>query len=147
MKSRSDFEREDQEEWRELGFYYDRNDEKKSWNLYGDKLGLNNLCNIIEEYVSAKENESVSEHEHLGPHQYFKIVTWSEPMITNQGIFGSFADLRSFAEMLKSRLAPANENDHFTIGNEFSETGGYNIICHIMPDGFDPASLDNATWQ
>lgn len=139
---RFDFDQQEREEWRELGFYYDRDDETKIWNIYGDRSGLNNLCVIIEEYISTKENEGLGEHEHLGPYQYLKIVTSNEPMITKQGIFGSFSDLKSFAKLFKSKLDQGSVNGQFTIGNEFAKSCEYWMVFHVMPDGFDPVSMD-----
>ncbi|MBX7125128.1 MAG: hypothetical protein K1X47_05510 [Cyclobacteriaceae bacterium] len=142
-----DFEQLDREEWRELGFRYGRNTDKRIWHIYGDKLGLSNLCTIIEEYVSTKENEGLSEHEHLGPYQYFKIVTWSEPKINEQGLFGSLTDLARFGEMFKGKLDNTNANEQFTIDTEYSDISTYKLMVHVMPNGFDPASMNYATWK
>ena len=46
------------------------------------KKGLRKLSEEIKLYTLNPSNEGISEHIHLGPYNYLKIMTWNEPMIT-----------------------------------------------------------------
>jgi hypothetical protein len=51
-------------EWRELGFFCDRNDQKKEWRLIGSRSGLLRFHDALLEYVDDPCNDYQSEHEH-----------------------------------------------------------------------------------
>jgi hypothetical protein len=34
------------DEWRELGFFYDLDEESKRWNIIGSATGLKNFCTL-----------------------------------------------------------------------------------------------------
>ena len=64
-----------QREWRELGFFYDRDDDAKEWRLIGSKEGLRQFAHSMQEYAANPGNDLISEHEHFGPYGYLKVGT------------------------------------------------------------------------
>jgi hypothetical protein len=65
-------------EWRELGFFYDRDDVSKEWRLVGSREGLRHFAGLLRAYVADPRNEMKSEHEHYGPYMYLEVMTWPE---------------------------------------------------------------------
>lgn len=143
---RHEFDELDRQAWKELGFYYEYDDEKTEWHICGDRMGLEKFGRVIVAYCTSPENREVSEHMHLGPYQYLKIVTWSEPKITEQGLFGSLEDLERFTHILRTKLELTKANDMFVIDEDYSKENTSRMLVHIMEEGFDPSSMDRATW-
>jgi hypothetical protein len=137
-----DFNEVDKKEWRELGFFYDRNDQNKKWFFHGSKIGLINFIQRLIEYIKNPNNTGISEHEHFGPYQYLKLITWNEPKIDKQGIYGSIEDISRFASIISDKIKTAKINEEIIIDKEYSNNNDYKLIIKIMPDDFDPASLD-----
>jgi hypothetical protein len=54
-------------EWRELSFFYDRDDVAKEWRIVGSVKGLQKFSAAMRDYASNPANDSLSEHEHFGP--------------------------------------------------------------------------------
>jgi hypothetical protein len=55
-------------EWRELGFFYERDDEGKEWRILGARSGIGKFANILREYSQDLVNLKLSEHDHIGPY-------------------------------------------------------------------------------
>ena len=51
MNKRDQAIKDTQEDWRELGFFYELDEESKRWNISGSIAGLLKLCKILEDYV------------------------------------------------------------------------------------------------
>jgi len=131
------------QEWRDLGFYYDCDDGLKQWQLTGSKQGLSNLVIHLLNYVNNPNKAGISEHIHLGPHQYLKIVTWHKPEINKDYIGGSLDDLKQLGQLLEQKVNGTNIGDVFIIGSDYAFGSDYIIKCLIMDESFDPASLDS----
>ena len=56
-------------EWRELGFFYERDDASREWRVTGSRSGLQRLRDLLLDYVADPRNRAESEHEHYGPYQ------------------------------------------------------------------------------
>jgi len=95
-------------EWRELGFFYDRNDQQKLWELIGSRSGLMRFRDALSEYAEDPNNDYESEHKHYGPYLYLEIMTWPEPGFDDHAIRGSLPDLKRLAaiERLMRGLHP-----------------------------------------
>ena len=65
-------------EWRELGFFYDRDDQAKVWQLTGSRAGLLRFRDVLRSYAADPGNDLKSEHQHYGPYGYLEVMTWPE---------------------------------------------------------------------
>jgi hypothetical protein len=74
-------------EWRELGFFYERDDEARAWRLVGSGGGLGGFCSLLEQYASDPRMARTSEHEHYGPYAYLKLVTWPDAGVVKDGLY------------------------------------------------------------
>lgn len=108
------------EEWRDLGFFYDYIKQEKCWLFIGSEKGIFKLYNTIKEYCQNPRNGQISEHYHLGPYMYLKIVTWNEPIINENGIYGSLEDLSRLADIIKTYLDKTKSSDTIEIDEEYS---------------------------
>ncbi len=130
------------EEWSELGFFYDVDDEEKEWLFVGSLNGLSKFSDLLENYVADKRNEAFSEHEHYGPYMYLKIVTLEEPEIGGRYIGGPLKALHFLRELFKEKLSVTDVGKSFEIGSEFCEDPDYRIKVFVKPSGFHPAKAD-----
>lgn len=129
------------DEWRELQFFYDRDDNSRVWRLAGSCDGLKNIATLLREYVSNPVNQMISEHEHYGPYSYLKIMTWTEPEIGNNAIVGTLSDLARLAEIVDRCLESAKIGDVISIAKEYVEDADYDFILEIHPSNTDPVAL------
>jgi hypothetical protein len=138
-----DFDEIDKKEWGKLGFFYSHNAERNLWEFYGDKKGLQGFSKVLIEYASKVENASISEHIHLGPHSYLKVITWGSPLISNDGIYGSVKNLKELASIFDKKLTHTSVGKSFIINEEYSQSNKASLIVYVQKDGFDPSSLDD----
>ena len=131
------------QEWRELGFYYSRDSDLKQWWLIGSKIGLSNFISAIKSYAQNLNNTSISEHIHLGPHQYLKIITLDKPEINSDHIGGSLTDLLKLSNLIEQKLAVTNVGSIFTIGSEYALINDYTIKFFVMDKNFDPSQIED----
>ena len=85
------------QEWRDLGFYYISSTEQQKWILHGSKVGLLNLCKLVEEF--AAKNHPLGEHDHLLPHWYLTLTSCDTFSINSRGISGTPKQLNEFAKI------------------------------------------------
>lgn len=136
------FDELDKKEWVKLGFYYSYNKEVRRWEFTGDKVGLRNFYSEILAYVNSQTSNQLSEHVHLGPYAFLKIVTWDRPVINQDGFYGSLNDLKRLASIFITNLDLTTENGSFIIDKEYSEKNEASLIVNVKEKGFDPTSLD-----
>ena len=129
-------------EWRELGFFYDRNDQTKAWRLIGSRSGLMRFRDALLTYVADPGNKQKSEHEHYGPYSYLEIMTWPEPGFDDHSIRGTLPDLKRLATIVEAKLAVAHAGEVVCIRDEFAANTPYALILEVREDGFDPAEAD-----
>jgi hypothetical protein len=129
-------------EWRELGFYYDRDDQIKVWKLTGSRAGLLRFRDELLSYVANPSNASKSEHEHYGPYSYLEIMTWPEAGFDEHAIRGSLEDLARLAGIIEAKLATSRPGSSIEIRKEFAAHSPYSLVLEIRQDGFDPATAD-----
>ncbi len=132
------------QEWRELGFFYDRDDEAKIWKLTGSRAGLLRFRDALLSYVADPRNVLKSEHEHYGPYAYLEIMTWPEAGFDEHAIRGSLADLARLAKLIERKVSAASPGSSVLIQEEFAVGSPYALVLDIRPDGFDPAVADTA---
>jgi hypothetical protein len=128
-------------EWRELGFLYHRDDQRKEWRIIGSRSGLLRFLDFLLEYADDSSNDYKSEHEHYGPY-YLEIMMWPEPGLDDHAIHGSLADLKRLANIVENRLAVVQEGDSVRIQDEFAANTPYALVLEVRKDDFDPADAD-----
>jgi hypothetical protein len=129
-------------EWRELGFFYDRDDETRIWKLTGSRAGLLGFRDALLSYVADSRNALESEHEHYGPYKYLEIMTWPEAGFDDHAIRGSLTDLARLAKLIEAKLVAARPGSSIRIHEEFAANSPYALVLDLREDGFDPASAD-----
>jgi len=130
------------EGWRELGFYYDFDEESSRWRLVGSRSGLLKFRDILNDYAGDPRNEQVPEHEHYGPYSYLKLMTWGEAEITEDAICGTLPDFRRLAVIVGNKLNASSAGSIFTISGEYVESSKATLEFEVREEGFDPASAD-----
>lgn len=131
-------------EWRELGFYYDRNDELQQWRILGTQTGLLEFARHIREYAADPSNRQISEHIHLGPYWYLEIGTSHTPEITDHWIAGPIEALSALANEIEVRLATVELPTVINLRAAFAPESPYELTLEVQPEGFDPALADGA---
>ena len=132
------------DEWRQLGFYYDRDDrmDVNQWRFYGSKQGLLNFVSLLRDYVANPSNDILSEHEHYGPYRYLKIMTSDEQRITERHIEGTIKDLDRLGDIIAEKLRKAQPGQTFNINKDYGIDNTVTAKFFVMADGFDPPSMD-----
>jgi hypothetical protein len=127
--------------WRELGFFYARDEQAKEWRLTGSREGLLGFATLLAEYSADPVNDSLSEHEHFGPYMYLEVMTSAKPDITGHAIEGTVGDIGRLAEILEGVLRTADAG-RLVIRDEYAPGADYSIVLVVKRWPFDPASLD-----
>jgi hypothetical protein len=130
------------QKWRELGFYCERDDDKKVWTLTGSRAGLLYFPDLLLGYVADPKNATDSEHEHYGPYGSLEIMTWPDAGMDSHAIRGSLPALTHLAELVEAKLASAQPGEPITIREEYAPESRYSLVLDVRDDGFDPSSKD-----
>jgi hypothetical protein len=130
------------DEWNKLGFYYEYEDYIKQWRIFGSKTGIQKFCEILESYATDVDNLPVSEHIHLGPHSYLKIMTWHERLISENAIAGTLDDLLVLSKMIREKLNTYGAGEVMKVFKEYAEASTSSLLFIIMPDNFRPSSIE-----
>jgi len=131
-------------DWRELGFYYERDDESKTWRLLGTREGLLRFARSLRAYAADESKEQLSEHEHFGPYWYLEVGTWHTPEITDHWIAGPRRTISELASHIETVLAEANAPAVVKLRDSFAPGSPYDFQLELQPNGFDPALADPA---
>jgi len=142
MEKKIDIDEMLRKEWRELGVYYETDSVTKEWKIYGDRNGIGNLARIILEYCKIDSSSVISEHMHLGPYCYLKIMTWDEAFINLDVIAGTIEDLKKLSGLIKDKVENTKTGDSFSIDKEFADNNEAKITFKVMADNFDPVTMD-----
>lgn len=134
-------------EWRDLGFFYDRDDEGRIWRLTGTQAGLLRLADVLLRYAADPRNAGSSEHAHFGPYTYLEVMTWPEAGFDDHGIRGPLPELERLAHLIEAKLAVAGPGSSVEIGDEFALNSPYRLVLDMRQDGFDPATADPSLSQ
>ncbi len=134
------------QEWRELGFWYDRDDDAKEWRVVGSVAGLRKFARMVQTYASDPRSIQISEHDHFGPYWYLTIGTWNVPLIGKDWIAGPLPDLLRLSALVIERIANARTGETFKLREAYASTSPYELILDVRDDTFDPASADTGCW-
>ncbi len=130
------------DEWREMGFFCDRDDQRKEWRFLGSMLGLLGFRDTLLDYIEDPVNDYQSEHEHYGPNWCLEIMTWPEPGFDHHAIRGSILDLKRLADIVEKKLVGARPGQTICIKDEFATDTPYSLILDVRDKDFDPAEAD-----
>jgi hypothetical protein len=128
-------------EWRELGFYYERDDETRVWRLTGSRMGLLGFKDMLLSYVADPGKAANSEHAHYGPYMYLEVMTWPEAAFDDHAIRGPLPELAQLAGLIETKLA-GPPGSSIEIRDEFASDSPYSLVLDLREDGFDPADAD-----
>ncbi len=131
------------QKWRELGFFCELDEQKRTWTLTGSRAGLLYFPDLLLGYVTDPANAIDGTHKHYGPYGSLEIVTWPEAGLDSQAIRGPLAALTHLAELVEVKLASAEPGSPIPIREEFAPDSRYTLLLDVRPDGFDPASVDS----
>jgi len=129
-------------EWRELGFFYDRDDGAKEWHLVGSRTGLGRFAQLLRAYAGHPGHAMKSEHEHYGPYMYLEIMTWPEAGMNDHSIHGPLDALERLASLVEVKIASLRPGEKAWLREEFAPEADYTLVLNMRPDDFDPASAD-----
>jgi hypothetical protein len=129
--------------WRQLGFHYDWVNEAREIRIVGSREGLLRFRDALRQYSDNENNDSVSEHDHIGPY-YLKIMTWEFPAIDESGIRGSVADLARLADIISAKVETLREGDTSKIRDEYAAESPSGLRLDLRGEKFDPSSLDSS---
>jgi hypothetical protein len=130
------------QKWRELGFFCELDDEKKTWTLTGSRRGLLYFPDLLLGYVADPQNAIDGERKHFGPYGSLEIMTWHDAGIDSHAIRGSLAALTHLAELVEAKLATAQPGEPISIREEFAPESRYSLVLDVRDDGFDPSAKD-----
>jgi hypothetical protein len=130
------------DEWRNLGFHYELDDDAKQWRITGSVTGLSSFVAVLRAYASDPNNDWISCHRNLGPHEYLEIGTWSSSIIDGHWIAGRLSDLLGLASRVEAWLDSAQNGDSLFVRAFFSPDSPHDVCLTVAPVAFDPSSLD-----
>jgi hypothetical protein len=130
------------QQWRQLGFFCELDDEKKTWTLTASRAGLLYFPDLLFGYVADPKNASAGHQEHYGPYGSLQVMTWPEAGFDGRVIRGSLMALTHLAELIEAKLATAEPGTPILIRDEFAPDCRYTLVLDVRADKFDPASPD-----
>lgn len=131
------------DQWKELGFFYDRDDRLhvNQWRFFGSKAGLLNFAEILESFAKRAKTGDDFAHEHLGPYWYLTLVISDEPQLRAYGVFGSNSDFEGLAGLIRSTEAELNPGDTISFDRFYGVENEVTAKWFVMANSFDPASM------
>lgn len=130
------------QQWRELGFFCELDDEKKAWILTASRAGLLYFPDLLLGYVNDPQNSSDGSHKQYGPYGSLEVMTYPEPGFDARAIRGPLDDLTRLAELIEAKLATAEPGTPIRIREEYAPESRYTLVLDVRGDKFDPASTD-----
>ena len=130
------------QQWRELGFYYDRDDINRVWLIIGSRTAILRFCQILRNYAADSRRRQLSEHEHYGPYQYLTVMTWNQPQLDRRGIAGTLKDLQRLAALIELKVRGAADGSAIRIAHEYTASPDYALEIQLRSDPFDPSTED-----
>lgn len=130
------------QQWRQLGFFCEVDEQKRVWTLTGSRAGLLYFPDLLLGYVNDPANAVSNAHKNYDPYGSLEIVTWANATVDGHAIRGSLDDLTRLAELVEAKLASAQPGETIRIRDEFSPNSPFALLLDVREDGFDPASTD-----
>jgi hypothetical protein len=136
-----DLDAQEAADWRKLGVWYDYTP-SDGWILRGSRSGIGRFVETLLAYAANPRNAEVGEHEHYGPFMYLKVVTHPSSEINSHGIYGRPEDVRTFAALLRERVAKAVAGESIEVSKTYSPASDTPFTVWLEHDFFDPAVYD-----
>lgn len=131
------------EEWRELGFHYDRDDASRVWILTGSLSGLARFTAVLRDFAANSRYDGKFDHEHYGPYCFLKIMNVPNARgFDSNAIFGPRTELGELADLIESRLSNAKSGDTIEVARDFAPESEYELRLIVAGDDFDPGLFD-----
>lgn len=130
------------QKWRELGFFCELDDQKKTWTLTGSRAGLLYFPDLLLGFVNDPQNALDGATKHFGPYGSLAVMTFPDAGFDGNAIRGSLTALTQLAELVEVKLASAEPGSPILIREEFAPESRYSLVLDVRADGFDPASTD-----
>ena len=130
------------QQWRDLGFFCELDDERKVWTLTGSRAGLLFFPDLLLGYAADPANATDGTKKHYGPYGSLKVMTWPEAGFGGNAIRGPLVALAHLAELVEAKLASAQPGERVRLREEFAPDSPYTLVLDVRADGFDPASAD-----
>jgi hypothetical protein len=131
------------QEWRDLGFHYERDDDRQLWTFKGSISGLGQFAKILRKFSADPRNDVPFEHDHYGPYMYLKIMNVSDERgFDSNSLFAPRRDFAELADLIDARLSSASSGDTFDMRQEFAPDSEYELRLIITDDDFDPGLYD-----
>lgn len=127
--------------WRKLGFYFEFDQESKSQRIFGDNNGINRFLNELRSYGNSSYFQHLGAHDHLGPYMCLELRTCECRGIEEGLIHGTPSDFVKLAKLIEEELLALDPPDTIRISS-FGSVYSVPLVISVMPDGFDPSSLD-----
>lgn len=130
-------------EWRELGFHYDCDNNRRAWTITGSVAGLARFAEILRRFASNPQNDVPLAHDHHGPYLYLKIMNVrGERGFNTNAIFAPRREFDELADLICARLASATPGDAFEFSQDFAPQSEYELRLQVAPQDFDPGLFD-----
>lgn len=130
-------------EWRDLGFHYDRDDDRQVWTIRGSIAGIKRLSDLVRQFSRDARKDVPFEHDHYGPYMYLKIMNVpNERGFSGNAIFAPRRDFSLLADLIETRLRVASPGDIFNLRDDFAPNSKCELRIVIADDDFDPALYD-----
>jgi hypothetical protein len=131
------------QKWRQLGFFCELDDQKKTWTLTGSRAGLLYFPDLLLGYVNDPQNALDGASQHFGPYGSLQVMTFPDAGFDGNAIRGSLMALTHLAELVEIKLASAEPGSPILIREEFAPESRYALVLDVRADGFDPSSADS----
>jgi hypothetical protein len=130
------------QQWRELGFFSEVDNEKRIWTLTGSRAGLLYFPDLLLGYVADPQHASDGANKRYGPYGSLEVMTRPDAGFAGNAIRGSLVALTHLAELIEVKLATAEPGLPIRIRAEFAPDSPFTLVLDVRADGFDPASAD-----
>jgi hypothetical protein len=115
------------EEWRQLGYYYERNDDNKEWIITASPFGVITFAQSILRYAESTRFSEYGDHEHYGPYWYLKIMTTPLPEMNENAISGTKDDLKRLYEIIREKVDNSEPGSNMDIPVKSATNSGGNL--------------------
>lgn len=138
--SQDDLDQMEREDWRELGFYYHRNNALQRWDIFANQQGFLRLAEELQEYAQSL-GKIMGEHDHIEPDWSLTLTTSAHYFINDRGIYGTAADFEALATHIVDTVSHLHAGQVHIINAPKVDVYSYALYLLLQDDDFDAASM------